>query len=165
MLEGIYWRHPQRTWQPEAAGCACGMLIPLVDSEVTNHATCAPLATVTLPIAGLPDRLESLKRLLTAERMARIKIARLKLAIEKMRRELYGRRSERGRKFLDRIEIELEDLEATAAEDEIAAEMAATKVGCAATLVPAYARLGPQTQGSFLKPFEFLARERDRGFS
>ena len=42
-------------------------------------------------------------------------IAHLKLAIEKMRRELYGSRSERGHKLLDQMELELEDLEATAA--------------------------------------------------
>jgi transposase len=66
-------------------------------------------------------------------------IARLKLAIEKMRRDLYSSRSERGRKLLDQMEFELEDLEAAAAEDAIAAEMAAAKAGGAATLVPATA--------------------------
>jgi transposase len=75
---------------------------------------------VTSPIESLPDNLESLKRLLAIERAARIDaeakaasaeaaaaraaanvssaqalIAHLKLAIEKMRRELYGSRSER----------------------------------------------------------------------
>ena len=38
-------------------------------------------------------------------------IAHLKLAIEKMRRELFGSRSERGHKLLDQMEFELEDLE------------------------------------------------------
>ena len=107
---------------------------------------------MTPPIDNLPDDLESLKRLLAVERAARIDaqakaasaeaeaaravanvssaealIAHLKLAIEKMRRELYGSRSERGRKLLDQMELELEDLEAAAAEDEIAAEMAAAR--------------------------------------
>jgi transposase len=92
------------------------------------------------PIDSLPNDLESLKRLLAMERAARIDaeakaasaeaaaaraatnvssaealIAHLKLAIEKMRRELYGSRSERGRKLLDQMELELEDLETTAA--------------------------------------------------
>jgi hypothetical protein len=81
---------------------------------------------VTPPIDSLPDDLESLKWLLAAERAARIDaeakatsaaaaaaraaanvssaealIGHLKLAIEKMRRELYGSRSEHGRKLLD----------------------------------------------------------------
>jgi transposase len=112
--------------------------------------------------------LESLKRLLAAEHAARIDaeakaasaeaaaaraaasvssaealIAHLKLAIEKMRRELYGSRSERGRKLLDQMELELEDLEAAAAEDAIVAEMAAARACGAATLVPAHARRKP----------------------
>jgi len=62
-----------------------------------------------------------------------------------MRRELYGSRSERGRKLvdqqvLDQMELELEDLEAAAAEDELAAEMAAAKTGGETTLVPEHTR-------------------------
>jgi hypothetical protein len=97
-----------------------------------------------------PNDVESLKRLLAlrdgeivAERAARLAaeaevarvtatvssaealIAHLRLAIEKMKRELYGARSERSRKLLDQMELELEELEATAAQDEIAAEMTA----------------------------------------
>jgi hypothetical protein len=145
---------------------------------------------VTPPIEGLPDGLESLNRLLAAERMARINaeakavspeattaraaanmssaealIAHLKLAIEKMRWVLYGSRSNAAASS-SMMELEVDDLEATTAEDEIAAEMAATKVGCIGHAGSGLrARLGPQTQGSFLKPLEFLARERDRGFS
>jgi hypothetical protein len=66
---------------------------------------------------------------------AEVLIAHLKLAIEKMRRELYGSRSERGARLLDQMELELEDLEASAVEDEIAAEMAGVT-----TLVPAHIR-------------------------
>ena len=141
---------------------------------------------MTPPIDNLPDDLESLKRLLAAERAARIDaevkaasaeaaaaraaanvssaealIAHLKLAIEKMRRELYGSRSERGRKLvesqvLDQMELELEDLEAAAAEDELAAEMAAAKTGGETTLVPEHARRKPVR-----KPFPaHLPRER-----
>jgi len=138
------------------------------------------------PNENPPDDLESLKRLLAAERAARIDaeakaasakaaaaravadissaealIAHLKLAIEKMRRQLYGSRSERGRKLvdghvLDQIELELEELEAAAAEDEIAAEMAAAKTGGEPTLVPEHARRRPAR-----KPFPaHLPRER-----
>lgn len=81
-------------------------------------------------------------------------VAHLKLAIEKLKRELYGSRSERTRKLLDQMELELEDLEAQATEDEIKAEMAAKLRGT--TLVPAHTRRKPVK-----KPFpEHLPRER-----
>ena len=49
-------------------------------------------------------------------------IAHLQLAIEKLRRELYGVRSERKARLLEQMELELEELEADASEDELAAE-------------------------------------------
>jgi hypothetical protein len=52
-------------------------------------------------------------------------IAALKLLIEKLQRELYGQRSERKARLLDQLELELEELEASASEDELAAEQAA----------------------------------------
>jgi transposase len=54
-------------------------------------------------------------------------IAALKLEIEKLRRELYGTRSERKARLLDQLELQLEDLEATASEDALAAERAAAR--------------------------------------
>ena len=45
-------------------------------------------------------------------------IAHLKLGIEKLRRELYGTRSEHKARLLDQMELRLEDLEADATEDE-----------------------------------------------
>ena len=48
-------------------------------------------------------------------------IAHLKLEIEKLRRELYGSRSERKARLLDQMELQLEELEAAATEDELAA--------------------------------------------
>ncbi|GJD98778.1 IS66 family transposase [Methylobacterium isbiliense] len=54
-------------------------------------------------------------------------IAHLKLAIEKLRRALYGSRSERQAKLLDQMELELEELEAAASEDAIAAQAAAAQ--------------------------------------
>ena len=81
-------------------------------------------------------------------------IAHQKLVIEKMRRELYGSRSERTAKLLDQMELELEELEASASQDEIAAEMAAKASGT--TLVLAHTRKKPVR-----KPFpEHLPRER-----
>lgn len=54
-------------------------------------------------------------------------IAYLKLEIEKLRRVLYGSRSERSVRLLDQLELQLEDLEAAATEDELAARKAAAK--------------------------------------
>ena len=48
-------------------------------------------------------------------------IAHLKLEIEKLRRTLYGARSERAVRLLDQLELQLEELEAAATEDELAA--------------------------------------------
>src|SRR3954467_2003228 len=42
--------------------------------------------------------------------------AHLKLEIEKLRRELYGSRSERKARLLEQMELQLEDLEAAATE-------------------------------------------------
>ena len=116
-------------------------------------------------LLGVPSRhatpandIDALKAALAAERAGRLAveaeaarataavssaevlIAHLRLAIEKMKRELYGSRSERGRKLLDQMELELEELEATASQDEIGAEMAARSGG---TTIPAHTRRKP----------------------
>src|SRR5262245_12705807 len=52
-------------------------------------------------------------------------IAHLRLEIEKLRRGLYGNRSERKARLLEQMELQLEDLEAAATEDELAAQTAA----------------------------------------
>jgi transposase len=49
-------------------------------------------------------------------------IAHLKLQIAKLKREQYGPSAERTRRLLEQMELKLEDLEADAAEDELAAE-------------------------------------------
>src|SRR4029079_895437 len=54
-------------------------------------------------------------------------IARQNLEIVKLKRQIYGPRSERTGRLLDQMELELEELEAGATEDEIAAEQAAAK--------------------------------------
>ena len=54
-------------------------------------------------------------------------IAHLKLEIEKLQREIYGTRSERKARLLEQMELQLEDLEAAATEDELAAENAAAR--------------------------------------
>ncbi|MBB5708603.1 transposase [Sphingopyxis panaciterrulae] len=79
-------------------------------------------------------------------------IAHLKLQIARLRREQYGASAERTERLLAQMELELEDLEADAAEDELAAEAAATKTAT----VSAFERKKPVR-----KPFpEHLPRER-----
>ena len=79
-------------------------------------------------------------------------IAHLKLQIEKLRRELYGHRSERKARLLDQMELQLEDLEASATEDEIAAQTAASRTQS----VRSFERKRPSR-----KPFpDHLPRER-----
>jgi transposase len=120
--------------------------------------------------AALPDDIEALKAALLAERAradaaqseaavaraeqsdAHALIVHLKLQIEKLKREIYGPRSERSARLLDQMELQLEELEATATEDELAAEQAAAKTTNVATF--------SRKRGS-RKPFpEHLPRER-----
>jgi transposase len=54
-------------------------------------------------------------------------IAQLKLMIEKLRRELYGRRSERKASLIEQLSLELEELQASATEDELRAESTTTQ--------------------------------------
>ena len=114
-------------------------------------------------IEPLPDDVEALKAALLAARAevaaARARasddqalIAHLKLEIQKLNRDRFGPRSERSRRLLDQLELQLEELEATATEDELAAEAAAAK----ATTVAGFTRKRPSR-----KPFpEHLPRER-----
>src|SRR6201989_952378 len=54
-------------------------------------------------------------------------IAHLELRIEKLKRELYGQRSERTARLIEQLELELEEFVTTASEDELAAQAAAAK--------------------------------------
>ena len=54
-------------------------------------------------------------------------IATLRLEIEKLRRALYGHRSERSARLLDQLELQLEEIEAAVTEDELAAKQAALR--------------------------------------
>ncbi len=81
-------------------------------------------------------------------------IAHLKLQIEKLKRTIYGPRGERTARLLNQMEFELEDLEATATEDELRAEQAAVKRS--ATSAVGITRKRPSRQ-----PFpEHMPRER-----
>jgi transposase len=86
-----------------------------------------------------PDDIDALRAALVTERVARQQaearasgaeamVAHLKLLIAKLRREQYGQSSERSRKLLDQLELQLEEAAARAAEDEITAEANGTAV-------------------------------------
>jgi transposase len=118
---------------------------------------------------SLPDDVETLKRLVLASHAelaqaraealsaraeassAEALITHLRLEIEKLKRDLFGPRNERKERLLDQMELQLEDLEAAAAEDELAAEKAAATMP-----VRAFTRRKPAR-----KPFPaHLPRER-----
>lgn len=83
---------------------------------------------------------------------AKALVSYLKLEIEKLRRQIYGSRSERTARLLEQMELQLEDLEATATEDELAAERAAART----QTVQSFQRKHPSR-----KPFpDHLPRER-----
>ena len=111
---------------------------------------------MAIPAPALPDDVASLKAALL-EALARASdaaalIAHQQLQIAKLRRELYGPRSERSVRLLAQMELGFEELESSATEDEIAAEQAAART----TNVVAFTRKRPARQ-----PFpEHLPRER-----
>jgi transposase len=79
-------------------------------------------------------------------------IAGLKLEIAILKRDKYGRSAERTARLIDQLELQLEEMETTAAEDAIRAEQAAEKT----TKVAGFERRKPVK-----KPFpEHLPRER-----
>lgn len=121
-------------------------------------------------VSPFPDDVEVLKALLTAaleradeaearaanavarESAIEAVIAHLKLQIAKLRREQYGASAERSRRLLEQMELQLEDLEADAAQDDLAADIAADNT----TSVAPFERRRPVR-----KPFpEHLPRER-----
>ena len=77
---------------------------------------------------GARGEVEALRAALAAAEAkvsdAHVQIAALKLMIEKLRRALYGRRSERKERLLGQLELELDELTASATEDDLTAETA-----------------------------------------
>jgi transposase len=71
--------------------------------------------------AALPDDIASLKAMVIAQDQL---IEALKLTIAKLRHEKYGASSERSRKLIDQLELQLAELEENAAQDETTAELA-----------------------------------------
>src|SRR5579864_7905571 len=80
----------------------------------------------------LPDDTDALKAALIETRAklvgAQALIEHLQLVIDKMKREMFGPRSERSQRLLDQMELQLEELVAAAGEDEAKAEATRIKV-------------------------------------
>jgi transposase len=85
----------------------------------------------------IPSDIEALRTAFAAEQQARREaearasgaeamVAHLKLLIAKMKRDRFGASAERGRKLLDQLEMQLEELETAAAEHEAVAANAAS---------------------------------------
>src|SRR5690242_16492324 len=101
---------------------------------------------------ALPDDVETLKTALMAAHAAakqaearaagaEAMVAHLKLMIAKLRRDQFGQSSERSRRLLDQFELQLEELEADAAEDDGAAAAAAgIQAGLPETVVQPFTR-------------------------
>ena len=116
------------------------------------------ISFVEAAVSPLPDGGEVLKALVAAmtgkadEAEARLAIAsahqsiiealiaHLKLQIAKLDREQYGPNAERDHRLLDQMGLQLEELEADAAEDDLIAKEAAAKH----TTVIAFERICPQ---------------------
>ena len=91
---------------------------------------------MTLPPDPPSDEVEALRAALAAEQAARREaearasgaeamVAHLKLMIAKLRHDRFGASSERGRKLLDQLELELDELVTAAAEADASAVIAA----------------------------------------
>src|SRR5947199_1826164 len=131
--------------------------------DASNRPFCDSIRAMGDGLESLPDDIETLKAALIVARAEaaaacarqsddQALIAHLKLQIEKLNRDRYGLRSERTARLLDQLELTLEELESSATEDELAAEMAAAKT----TKVASFTRKRPSR-----KPFpEHLPRER-----
>jgi len=92
----------------------------------------AIIGLVTIPEAHPDNDIVALQAALATERVARQEaearassaeamVTHLKLLIAKMKRDRFGQSSERGRRLLDQLELQLEELEANATEDAAAA--------------------------------------------
>lgn len=81
---------------------------------------------------ALPNELAAAHAMILAERAARIaadaEVERLTLLLALARREQYGQSSERGRRLVEQLELQLEELDETVAAAHAAAELAAPSV-------------------------------------
>jgi transposase len=114
-----------------------------------SQALAERVATLEAALAGAEARASAAEARATSGEAL---IAHLKLEIQKLNRDRFGPSSERSRRLLDQMELQLEELEATATQDELLADAAAART----TTVAGFTRKRPSR-----KPFpEHLPRER-----
>ena len=142
LLEGIDWRHPAKNVAPASGG-----LIARFERRMIVAAREPELVIPSLMSTddSLPDDVETLKALLLAgqcrthgrgsegaqcrsagPRALALLIEKMKFKIAKLRHEQYGQSSER-RALIEQLELELAELEETAAEGEATARLAAAR--------------------------------------
>jgi transposase len=103
---------------------------------VIFHGQYAVLCFVETRFENLPTDLASAHAMILAQRemlivatseakVRALEIERLKLMLAKARREMFGQSSERGKLLIEQLELAIEDLEETQAEEETKAEIAA----------------------------------------
>jgi transposase len=104
------------------------------------RSSCDSLSGVTPAPDNLPDDVDALRAAFAAEQLARREaearasgaeamVVHLKLLIARLKRDKYGASSERGRKLIDQLELQLGELVAAASEGAAKAEGAASKEG------------------------------------
>ncbi len=98
----------------------------------------APFSDVTALRAALLDAEAEAARAKAINADLAARVVLLELQNEKMRRALYGQRSERGQLLIDQLELGLEELEASAGEEEALGQRTA-----AGTPVEAFTRTRP----------------------
>jgi len=143
-------------------------LVRGADRGASSGAFCDSIRVVDADLTPAAEDFEALKAALAtaqaelAEARAQLSddqalIAHLKLEIAKLNRQRFGPHAERTARLLDQMELQLEELEASATCDEIAAEIAAAQATMGrTTTVAAFTRKRPAR-----KPFpEHLPRER-----
>ena len=122
----------------------------------TNRGICDSLHVMDAARTALTEENATLKAELAVARAKASEdmalIAAQKLRIAKLERQIYGQRSERSARLIDQLALAFEELEASATEDELAAEQAVTRT----TTVAGFTRKRPE-RNTFP---EHLPRER-----
>ena len=126
---------------------------PILGMEAAISPLTGDVAAVMATMARKADEAEAkLANAMAHQCAIEALIAHLKLQIAELKREQYGHSAERSYRLLDQTELQLEELGANAAEDDLIAEDAAAKT----TTVTDFERKRPAR-----KPFpDHLPRER-----
>jgi transposase len=101
------------------------MVLAMVDASLAEIQSLREQLAAAREVAAEVARIKAINADLEARN------ALLELQNEKMRRALYGQRSERSRQLIDQMELAFEECEAAASEDEVFAALAAASTNVA----------------------------------